>query len=63
MSIHMKLPAGYATKYTQATFGERFKEHHKAPSPIYDHSNITGHNVTMENFSIEVTLPSSYLFI
>ena len=34
------------------TFGERFKEHLKAPSPIYDHSNITGHNVTMENFSI-----------
>ena len=34
------------------TFGERYKEHLKAPSPIYDHSNITGHNVTMENFSI-----------
>ena len=34
------------------TFGERFKEHLKTPSPIYDHSNITGHNVTMENFSI-----------
>ena len=34
------------------TFGERFKEHPKACSPIYDHSNITGHNVTMENFSI-----------
>ena len=34
------------------TFGERFKEHLKAPSPIYDHSNITGHNNTLENFSI-----------
>ena len=34
------------------TFGERFKEHLKAPSPFYDHFNITGHNVTMENFSI-----------
>ena len=34
------------------TFGERFKEHLKAPSPIYDHFNITGHNVTMEDFSI-----------
>ena len=34
------------------TFGERFKAHLEAPSPIYDHSNITGHNVTMENFSI-----------
>ena len=34
------------------TFGERFKEHQKAPSPIYDHSNITGHEVTIENFNI-----------
>ena len=34
------------------TFAERFKEHQKAPSPIYDHSNISGHNVTIDNFSI-----------
>ena len=34
------------------TFGERFREHQKAPSPIYDHFNITGHNVTIVNFSI-----------
>ena len=34
------------------TFGERFKEHLKQPSPIYDHSNITGHNVTINNFNI-----------
>ena len=34
------------------TFRERFKEHLKAPSPIFDHYNITGHNVTIENFSI-----------
>ena len=34
------------------TFAERFKEHQKAPSPIHDHSNISGHNVTIENFSI-----------
>ena len=34
------------------TFGERFKEHLKAPSPIYDHYNTTGHNVTIDNFSI-----------
>ena len=34
------------------TFGERFKEHLKAPSPIYDHQKITGHNVTLDNFSI-----------
>ena len=34
------------------TFGERFNEHQKAPSPIYDHFNTTGHTVTTENFSI-----------
>ena len=34
------------------TFGERFKEHLKAPSPIFDHFNTTGHQVSTENFSI-----------
>ena len=34
------------------TFGERFREHLKAPSPIYDHYNITGHSTSIENFSI-----------
>ena len=34
------------------TFGERFREHLKASSLIYDHYNITGHNVTIDNFSI-----------
>ena len=34
------------------TFGERFKEHHKAPSPIYDHYNITGHKISIDNFGI-----------
>ena len=33
-------------------FGERFKEHQKVPSPIFDHTNITGHNIIIENFSI-----------
>ena len=33
-------------------FGERFKEHQKAPSPIFDHYTITGHNIKLENFSI-----------
>ena len=32
------------------TFGERFKEHLKSPSPIHDHSNISGHKVTINNF-------------
>ena len=34
------------------TFGERFKEHLKPPSPIYDHSNISGHSITINNFKI-----------
>ena len=37
---------------SSGTLKERFKEHLKAPSPIFDHYNITGHNVTIENFSI-----------
>ena len=34
------------------SFGERFREHQKAPSPMYDHHNITGHDTTIPNFSI-----------
>ena len=34
------------------TFGERFKEHQKAPSPIYDHYKTTGHRISIEKFSI-----------
>ena len=33
-------------------FGERFKEHQKAASPIFDHFNTTGHSITIDNFSI-----------
>ena len=33
------------------TFAERFREHMKAPSPIHDH-HITGHEVSLDNFSI-----------
>ena len=34
------------------TFGERFREHMRVPSPIIDHYNITGHEVSLDNFSI-----------
>ena len=34
------------------TFAERFREHMKAPSPIHDHHNITGHELSLDNFSI-----------
>ena len=34
------------------TFGERFKEHQKAPSPIFDHFNTTDHSISIDNFNI-----------
>ena len=34
------------------TFAERFREHLRAPSPIYDHYKTTGHEVSLGNFSI-----------
>ena len=33
-------------------FEKRFKEHLKAPSPIHDHLNISGHAVTIDIFSL-----------
>ena len=34
------------------TFAERFKEHQKAPSPIFDHHTITGHDIGVDHFNI-----------
>ena len=34
------------------TFTERFREHMRAPSPIHNHFNITGHEVFLDNFGI-----------
>ena len=34
------------------TFGERYKEHWKAPSPIFLHQNNSGHVTTLEYFKI-----------
>ena len=34
------------------TFGERYREHLRSPSPIMDHYNTTGHEVSLENFTI-----------
>ena len=36
---------------TSRTFGERFNEHLKVPSPIHDHRKTTGHTTSLENFS------------
>ena len=37
---------------SSSTFGEQFTEHQKAPSPIFDHYNTTGHKISIENFEI-----------
>ena len=37
---------------TSRTFGERYKEHLKAPSAIYHHSTLTGHTTNHNNFQI-----------
>ena len=34
------------------TFGEKYKEHLKAPSPIFEHQNNTVHITSVENFKI-----------
>ena len=34
------------------TFGERYKEYLKVPSPIFEHQNNTGHITSVENFKI-----------
>ena len=34
------------------TFGERYKEHLKAPTPIFEHQSPTGHITTVGNFKI-----------
>ena len=34
------------------SFGERYKEHLKAPSPIFQHQSISGHETSIENFKI-----------
>ena len=34
------------------TFGERYKEHLKAPSPIFLHQSNSGHETNLDNFKI-----------
>ena len=40
------------TGETSRTFGERYKEHPKAPSAIHHHSSQTGHPTNYNNFQI-----------
>ena len=37
---------------TGRTFGERFREHLRTPSLIYDHHNTIGHELSLDNFQI-----------
>ena len=37
---------------TSRTFGERYKEHLKDPSPIHQHNNQTNHSINHKNFKI-----------
>ena len=37
---------------TSRALGERYKEHLREPSPIQVHSNLTGHQLSQDNFSI-----------
>ena len=37
---------------TSRTFGERYKEHLKDPSPIHHHNNQTNHPINQNNFKI-----------
>ena len=34
----------------QGHLGGRLKEHLRAPSPIYDHANMTGYQTSVDNF-------------
>ena len=48
-------PHGCTEEYigeSARNFAERYKEHQKAPSPIFDHCNNSGHKVTINNFTI-----------
>ena len=40
------------TEETGRTFGDRYKEHLRVPSPIYDHANTMDYSIKLDNFSI-----------
>ena len=47
----MKCDEEYIGEFAR-TFEEKFKEQLKAPSPMYEHSKITGHHTSVDNLSI-----------
>ena len=48
---HINCPEEYIRE-SGRTFGDRLKEHLRAPLPIHQHSNTTGHPVTPDHFII-----------
>ena len=47
--------AGCKEEYTGKlgrSFRDRIKEHLRAPSPIYNHGNTTGHHINVDSLSI-----------
>ena len=47
------------TGKTGRTFGNRYKEHLRVPSPIHDHTSTMGHPIKVNNFSIKDRVSSS----
>ena len=37
---------------TGRSFGDRYRDHLRAPYPIYEHANTTGHTIKLDNFSL-----------
>ena len=37
---------------SERIFAERFREHMRVPSPVHGHHNTTGHELSLDNFSI-----------
>ena len=35
------------------TFGKRFKEHLKVPSPVHNHCSLTSHTTVVDNFNTD----------
>ena len=48
---HINCPEEYIGESGRA-FGDRIKEHLKAPSPLHQHSSLTGHPLSPECFTI-----------
>ena len=48
------------TQGDRQKIGERYKEHLRTPFPIFNHFQTTGHNITLDNFSIVGSKPQGF---